>query len=299
MKIAVLYTCFNRKVKTLASLQSVFDAAEAYNKINVNKLDIEVFLTDDGCTDGTPEAVCELFVEKNVHILKGTGNLFWTRGMCLAWEEARKRHSEWDYYLLMNDDTTMNSYGFVELLNAQKYCVKQYRQEGVISGITCSTTDPTVITYGGDVIVNRFTGKAIRLGKSSVPQMVDMANANIFMVPCSVVDKIGIFYDGYEHASADNDYSMLACRKGIPVLVTSAACGECDNEHHNSDVDSQRFINMTLTERRAYYNHPLHSKKDYLTFVRRNMPLRYPLSWLFTMLKVYCPKIYYRINNHK
>ena len=264
MKIAVLYTCFNRKVKTLASLQSVFDAAEAYNKINVNKLDIEVFLTDDGCTDGTPEAVCELFVEKNVHILKGTGNLFWTRGMCLAWEEARKRHSEWDYYLLMNDDTTMNSYGFVELLNAQKYCVKQYRQEGVISGITCSTTDPTVITYGGDVIVNRFTGKAIRLGKSSVPQMVDMA-----------------------------------CRKGIPVLVTSAACGECDNEHHNSDVDSQRFINMTLTERRAYYNHPLHSKKDYLTFVRRNMPLRYPLSWLFTMLKVYCPKIYYRINNHK
>lgn len=48
--------------------------------------------------------------------------------------------------------------------------------------------------------------------------MVDLTNANILLVPKVVVDKIGIFYEGYKHGRANNDYSLLARRKGIPVL---------------------------------------------------------------------------------
>lgn len=60
--------------------------------------------------------------------------------------------------------------------------------------------------------------------------MVDLTNANVLLVPKEVVDKIGIFYEGYKHGCADNDYSMLVRRTGIPVLITPGACGTCENE---------------------------------------------------------------------
>ena len=52
MKIAVLMTCYNRREKTLACL-------DALQKTSVSSGDIQlsIYLTDDGCSDGTAEAV--------------------------------------------------------------------------------------------------------------------------------------------------------------------------------------------------------------------------------------------------
>lgn len=296
MKIAVLLTCFNRKEKTLSCLAGLYESQRVYNERNSSPIELEVFLTDDGCTDGTAQAVKEAFAGKSIHILQGTGNMFWAGGMRFAWKEAQKRHGEWDYYLLLNDDTTINADCFNELMNTEAYSLTQYKQLAVASGITCSADDPTKITYGGDIIPNKFNGRQIRLGRSSAPQMVDLTNANILLVPKKVVDKIGIFYEGYRHGRADNDYSMLARRKGIPVLITPGACGTCENDHGSKADFRNKVLNMSQKERTAYFNHPIRCNHDYLTFIRRNMPARYPLSWLFRMMLTYCPKLYFRIN---
>lgn len=296
MKIAVLLTCFNRKEKTLSCLAGLYESQRVYYERNSSPIELEVFLTDDGCTDGTAQAVKASFAEKSIHILQGTGNMFWAGGMRFAWKEALKHHKEWDYYLLLNDDTTINAYCFNELMHTEAYSLDHYKQLAVVSGITCSADDPTKITYGGDIIPNKFNGRQIRLGRSSEPQMVDLTNANILLVPKEVVDKIGIFYEGYKHGRADNDYSMLARRKGIPVLITPGACGTCENDHGSKADFRDKIINMSQQERTAYFNHPIHCNHDYLTFIRRNMPARYPLSWLFRMMLTYYPKLYFRIN---
>lgn len=296
MRIAVLLTCFNRKQKTISCLKNLYKAQKAYNNRTSETIEIEVYLTDDGCSDGTVEAINVNFPNSTIHILQGTGNLFWAGGMRLAWKEALKSHNAWDYYLLLNDDTTINDYCFNELMNTEAYSLNNYKQEAVVSGITCSQEDPTIITYGGDIIPNKFSGRQIRLGRSPEPQMVDLTNANILLVPREVVDKIGIFYEGYKHGRADNDYSMLARRKGIPVLITPGACGTCENDHGDPAEIRSKIINMSQKERTAYFKHPVHCNHDYLTFVRRNMPMRYPISWLFRMILTYCPRLYYRIN---
>ena len=296
MKIAVLLTCFNRKEKTLSCLAGLYESQRVYNERNSSPIELEVFLTDDGCTDGTAQAVQASFAGKSIHILQGTGNMFWAGGMRFAWKEALKHHKEWDYYLLLNDDTTINAYCFNELMHTEAYSLDHYKQLAVVSGITCSADDPTKITYGGDIIPNKFNGRLIRLGRSSEPQMVDLTNANILLVPKEVVDKIGIFYEGYKHGRADNDYSMLARRKGIPLLITPGACGTCENDHGSKADFRDKVINMSQKERTAYFNHPICCNHDYLTFIRRNMPARYPLSWLFRMMLTYCPKLYFRIN---
>lgn len=298
IKIAVLLTCHNRKKKTIESLKALYSAREPQHskKNERTSIDIAVFLTDDGCTDGTSDAVIEAFEDKNIHILKGSGDLYWAGGMRMAWREAMKRHSEWDYYLLLNDDTIINPQCFYELFNAEDYSIDKYGVEGIVSGITCATDDPLRITYGGDVILNKITCKSKRLGRSSNPQLVDITNANILLVPKNVVDKIGIFYDGFIHGRADNDYAMLARKNNIPVLITAGACGECDNDHVDYAAVKEKLINMSIAERKAYYHHPLHSFSDFSTYIRRNMPVRYPFVIFFHFVELYFPKIYYFIN---
>ena len=53
MKVAILITCYNRKAKTLRCLDSIQGTLGPWR----DKIDAKVFLTDDGCTDGTADAV--------------------------------------------------------------------------------------------------------------------------------------------------------------------------------------------------------------------------------------------------
>lgn len=297
MNIAVLLTCHNRRTKTELCLKSLREALDSYNNVNNDKINLAIYLTDDGCTDGTTESARSIFPNSNeLHILQGDGSLFWAGGMRLAWKEALKNNAEWEYYLLLNDDTKLNSDCFTLLFETEKYSTDNYGKKGIISGITSSEEDPQKITYGGNVILNKFNGKSKRLGRNSKPQLVDLTNANILLVPIDVVGEIGIFHDGYKHGRADNDYAMLARRHKIPVLITAEACGTCEYDHGDPNEVKKKIINMTPKERSEYFHHPLHCNSDYLLFIRRNMPVRYPMSLLFRALLTYCPRLYFKIN---
>lgn len=297
MKIAVLYTCFNRKEKTLSSLIGLYQSLEIYNNQSTEKIEISVFLTDDGCTDGTANAIRQQFPEKSIVILQGTGNLYWAGGMRYAWKEALKRHDEWSFYLLVNDDTDIFGDCINELIETHNYCISKYHKAGIYSGVTCAKSDMNITTYGGNVRTNKFWGTTRRIVPNGMPQEVDATNANILLVSKEVVDKIGIFYEGYQHGIADVDYSLSARDHGIPLLITGHHCGTCDNDHIRGDALKKRIISMTQKERTAYFRNPLHSNKDYLLYIRRHIPVKYPFTWILRKLHERCPKLYYRLNH--
>ncbi len=287
-KVAVLMTCHNRKEKTLRCLRSLEEAAGA----------AQVFLTDDGCTDGTAEAIANDFSGKDIRIVKGDGNLYWAGGMRLAWQTARES-GQWDYYLLLNDDTVLQSDAFETLFSTEDYCRDKFGREGIVSGITCDPEDPSRVTYGGEVFISRLTCRRRMLGPSEEPQLCDWTHANILLVPHKVVEEHGILYRGYIHGQADLDYGYRARRRGIPVVVTPKACGSCAFDHPDIDGIEERLCAMTLKERRDYLNHPLHSDADYLTMIRRCMPAKYPLTWLFRKMNLYTPRLYYWLNKKR
>jgi GT2 family glycosyltransferase len=261
----------------------------------------ELFLTDDGCIDGTSEAVHNQCAAFNLpcSIISGDGNLFWAGGMRLTWQKAIESGEEWDYYLLINDDTIVQTDAFDTLLSAQQYCLNTYGSRGIVSGITSAFGKTAEITYGGEIFTNRFTGRRRLLSPTGTPQLCDWAHANALLVPSEVVKKQGILYKGYRHGQADLDYSYRARRSGIPVVVTAKICGFCDFDHPNIGGIRQKLCGMTLKERRAYLNHPLHSDADYLTMTRRCMPIKYPLTWFFRKLNLYTPFFYYWLNNRR
>ncbi|NJK90794.1 MAG: glycosyltransferase [Blastochloris sp.] len=81
LRVAVVMTCHNRREKTRKCLESIL------SQRGVDGIRLELFMTDDGSTDGTGEAV--LAVWSGATILKGNGNLFWNQGMRKAWEPQR------------------------------------------------------------------------------------------------------------------------------------------------------------------------------------------------------------------
>lgn len=297
MKIAVLLTCFNRKDKTCACLNKLYSALDYYNSENFkSKLSLEVFLVDDGCTDGTANAVMVQFQDKKIHIIQGTGSLFWAGGMRLAWSESLMRHQEWDFYLLLNDDTDISQDALTLLMQTHEYCIKHYNKCGIYSGATCAKDNSGLCTYGGNIWINKFKGVYKRLSPLGIPQICDMANANILLVPSDVVNNIGTLSYDYQHSLADFDYTIRARNNKIPVLLTSKFCGSCDRDHIDPQIEANRVCSMSFFERMKYFQHPLHSIRDYLRFIYNTSPMRLPIVFVGRVLNLFCPKLYYRLN---
>lgn len=297
MEIAVLLTCHNRRQKTVLCIQSLKDALDKYNNNVENRIYIEIFLTDDGCTDGTIDAVKQV-IEGVVplHVLHGDGNLYWAGGMRFCWKEAMKRQTEWDYFLLLNDDVVLMDNVFNELLSAELFTKNNYKTEGLISGITCAKKDPNMLTYGGSVWKNRFLATKERLVPDGRPQLCDQTNANILLVPNAIVRAIGIFSDKFTHGAADYDYSFRTQKAGFKVVLTAHFCGKCDNDHGSSEDIIKKELSMTLRERMEYFKNPVHSSQDYLRFIWCVSPIRYPMVWIGRMLNIYYPRFYYYID---
>ena len=320
MTIAVLLTCHNRRQKTEICLRSLKAALDEYNNnistyqhinistyqhINISTyqhINIEIFLTDDGCTDGTADAARRIFPDPNtLHILPGNGNLYWAGGMRLAWLTALSHLPSADYFLLLNDDTELMPNLFPQLLQCQNFALEQFGKQGLVSGITCSKSNPSVMTYGGDVWTNKFLAKKKRLQPNGAPQLCDMTNANILLVPSSIVDNLGILYRKYRHSQADLDYSIMACKAGYPLLLTPHFCGFCDKDHPDKKTIAKNLMAMNLRERKAFYSNPINSNHDYLLYFLRINPLRLPLVWIGRTLNLYLPHLYYwfdTIRNH-
>lgn len=280
-KIAALLTCFNRKEKTLKALASLYKAKEHYNK----PLSLNVYLTDDGSTDGTSEAVSKYFPE--VNILKGTGNLFWAEGMRFTWENAIK--NKYDAYLLINDDTELYVTFFEQLLKTNQYSLTKYNRAGIYIG---STEDKfkKVHTYSGSIITNNFLYIQKMLIPNGTYQKCDIGNANIMLVPNEVVEQLGILTKGYAHGKADYDYTLMASRKGIPVLIAPEYCGHCINDHIDYYQD---FNKKSIFERKRIIQSPtLLDFKSHTKFMWKFFPLRAPLVEFFGWFKIYFPSLY-------
>ena len=194
-RIAAILTAHNRKVKTLDCLASLFALSSV----------IDVYLTDDGCSDGTADEVLSRFPQ--VYIVRGDGDLFWTRGMNKAWQEALK--GNYSYYLWLNDDVQLYPALIDELLECEKIGGGACVVCGIVEDIT-----RTRVIYGG----RNMSGRLIL--PSSQPQDVVLMNGNVVLVPKTVVDKIGIMDSHFHHDLGDVDYALTAIENGIRVIST-------------------------------------------------------------------------------
>ncbi len=228
-EIAALLTVYNRKEKTLDCLSRLF------NQNIPDGYELDVFVTNDGCTDGTPEIVKEQFPQ--VHIVQGTGNLYWNRGMYVAWEAASKT-KDYDYYLWLNDDTHLFDDAIEKLI---KHSYDQ-QDKSIIVGATVDSKTRTKMTYGG-----RINGVVPK--PDGLLTEVEHFNGNIVLIPQSVYKLLGNLDWYFTHSKGDFDYGMRAHKYGIKIFQIGEPLGECD-EHEildtwcNPDIPLKKRWNM-------------------------------------------------------
>jgi len=170
--------------------------------------DVSVYLVDDSSSDGTSEQVNIQFPQ--VKLLKGNGNLFWNRGMHLAWQEASKY--KYEFYLWLNDDVILKKNAFEELFQ----CSKINNNSAIISGII-ESNDGEII-YGG-------TQNKKLIKPNGLLNPIENLNGNIVLVPKLVFDKIGILDPYFHHDIGDVEYGFRAKNNNFKVLTTRIAIG--------------------------------------------------------------------------
>ncbi|MDQ6471032.1 glycosyltransferase family 2 protein [Flavobacterium sp. LHD-80] len=222
--IAVLLTCHNRKDKTISSLTAL------YQCIIPEKFTFDVFLVDDGSTDGTSEAITSQF--PSVNIIMGNGDLYWNRGMHLAWERASIA-KDFDYYLWLNDDTFLVKEAISDLLS-------QNFPNAIVCGSTQSSESYN-ITYGG---FNRNSNQLII--PDGTFQKADYCNGNCVLIPRKVFQVLGNLDYIFHHAVGDFDYSLRAKKNGIDLFLAPRYIGFCES---HSEVPRWRSVSLSLRTR--------------------------------------------------
>ena len=278
--IAVLLTCFNRKEKTLACLKSFSEADKPKGYV------FDIFLVDDGSTDGTSIVVKENYPDAG--IIKGDGNLFWAGGMRLAWRTALEC-KDYDAFLLLNDDVVLYKDFIYSLIETEKYALINDKKTGIYSGATIDNRT-NITTYGGYKIkTNHLIVRSGLLSPKDIPQKCQLTNANILWISKETVDTIGIFDERYTHGIADFDYSMRAVEKKIPVYLAPNFGGICLHDHGRPWKPN----NVPLKKRIAFLKSPKGlAYKEYLYYIRKHFPQFLPYSFIMLWLKTFFPTIW-------
>lgn len=238
--IAVLLTCHNRKETTRSCLKRLFQI----------RTDIDVFCVDDRSTDGTAQMITDEFPQ--VVLINGDGNLFWSRGMRLAWKTARNE-KDYDFYFWLNDDLELYANAFNELFE----CSHIVDDKAIITGLVEEKTSHKVI-YGGSNATKRLIAANGQLND------VTFLNGNFVIVPRYVFDKIGFLDKLFHHDLGDVDYGLTAQEQGMHVYTSRCYIG-CTDVALRSKHMRIRMSNVGFIKRFKRLYSPLGSN-PFITF---------------------------------
>ncbi len=279
--VAILLTCFNRKHKTLEALKNLGDQEIP------GDLKLDIFLVDDGSTDGTGIEVSKKYPE--VNLIKGEGNLYWNQGMRLAWNKAMESY-DYDFYLLLNDDTVLYLDAISRLIEVEKSIKDESGTTGIIVG---STMDPVtkMLTYGGNNRLSGFLGKGFRFARvapGDKPKICDTFNANCALISSDIVSNIGILSERFTHGMGDYDYGLRAQEAGYHCWVMPGYAGTCQtNDITNTWLDSKVSLKKRIFLRNSPKGMPA---EEWLYFVKRHAGHLWLLAWLQLNLRLYFPR---------
>lgn len=280
VSVAALLTCHNRRDGTLACLERLFDQDCLSPKADGTQcLRLEVYLVDDGSNDGTSEQVHERHPQ--VRIIRGSGDLYWARGMRKAWLTAEGME-QYDAFLLLNDDTLLFPGALTALLATSAFMRRQHGNTGIAVGSILDENGRH--HYGGSLW---WSGRAPVI-PGEVPKPCELFNCNATLVSADAYRILGGFSEVFTHAMADYEYAARAVRDGVPCYVASGYVGSCTRNPTPEWLDR----NTPMLRRWRVLQTPKGLPfRQYRHLCRALYPWWWPLPFVATYLRLMLPSL--------
>lgn len=260
LKLAILLTCHNRLEKTLNCLDRLF-LCDLPSGVS-----FDVYLVNDEADDRNGRCVRERF--PTVHVIQGSGHLYWCGGMRLAWRTASK-NNEYDYYLWLNDDVTLYKYSIGCLIDDSRHAEKPV---GAIVGCCCDPISKE-LTYGG-----RIGGHMVIPCGHPIPCC--FMHGNVVLVPKWTFEIVGGMSSSFTHGFGDSDYSLRVKKAGLVCYVSSTYVGDCAGHQIKTPWLSSK---VPLKKRLSYINKPVGANyREYIAYKRMHCPY----TWWFYGVKI-------------
>jgi GT2 family glycosyltransferase len=259
---------------TLACLEALAAAAQRAG------LAADAVLVDDASTDGTADAVRRL--HPWVEVVAGSGNLFWNRGMHMAFGRAMQRNA--DYYLWINDDTHLVPDALERMLRQSAELAGREHRPVILVGATAHPGS-THVSYGGRVREGRWRPFRYRLVfDERQPTPCHAIEGNCVLIPREVALRVGNLDPLFEHAMGDTDYGLRAAALDVPSFVAAGIVGHCSpNSLGGTYFDTSLPLARRWKLIRSRKGLPVRS---WLHFCRRHGGIAWPLHFAWPYAKV-------------
>lgn len=254
MRIAILLTVFNRKNITLMGLKKLMSSIKKLGRGYI----FDIYMTDDGCSDGTGEAVKAAFPD--VIIVSGNGKLYWSGGMRKAWNAAIESGLHYDFYIWYNDDVELYEDALEALIDAYNMS----KEDCIITGAFVGKDGKP--SYGG-----KKYGENL-LEPNGLLQEVDLMNGNLTLISYNTFSKLGIIDSCFKHALGDYDYGLRAQKCNIKIFLTFKYVGICDR--HDEIIPSFFSTKLNLFKRLRSSYGPQNSILDVFIYFKRHEGLQ-------------------------
>jgi len=258
IRTAVLLTVFNRRETTLIGLKTLQKAIARLG----DGYAFDIFLVDDGSTDGTRQSVEQSFPDVKVYV--SPGDLYWGGGMNMAWQKAVAM-GQYDYYLWYNDDSDLYEDALITLYQVATEC----QDRCVVTGAFCDHQGQ--LSYGGG------DENEHGIAPNGKPQPVKTMNGNLVLIPNSIYQTVGMIDSHYIHSFGDHDYGYRVQKQGNDVLLTPRYVGVCDN-HHDLPFKKEQSLSKRWRSLHSPKNRPSIGFRYLRTYKSWNIALRYLIS---------------------
>lgn len=249
--IYIVIPVYNRREKTLACLRCLSKQTHK---------DFHTVIIDDGSTDGTSQKIRK--EHPNVDILKGDGNLWWTKATNIGCIYALDQGAE--NILTLNDDLIVKE-------NYLQTMWEAHLQEpsAMIGSLHLSQEIPPRILFAGFISHNLFTGKSMKRcshGETFQQQYQGLLPTIVLpgrgtLIPRKIFDSIGLFDSKrFPQYKADFEFSFRAKKAHFPLFISSEShvytavdSGQDINERGEQDTLSSFFLSFFKSNSTNYF----------------------------------------------
>lgn len=174
------------------------------------RADFHLVLIDDGCTDGTADAVSDLFTRSTLTVIRGDGKWFWGGSLERARLWLMQNAHDDDTILILNDDVRIPR-GF---LRAGFDWIRR-NPDSLLQAIAFSESG-SMVDRGTVVDWSKF-----RMRPTVDGEQPNLLTTRGLILRCAVMRALGPFYPRLlPHYGSDFEYTHRAYRRGYKLATT-------------------------------------------------------------------------------